>query len=100
MATYDTLSQYLAELEDNATRISRLKQARSLLEGQLIANAAGQELDSYEWDDGQSRIKTTIKDHSKILATINALDTIITRLENQSQGRVVKAVDAKSVTGL
>lgn len=101
MATiYETIKEYLMGDTDSQTKMDRYNSLQEALELQLVSNAAGQEFDSYELDDGQSKIKTVIKDYSKIIATIDAIEKLKERLFNNTVGNVVVLRDAKAVKSL
>lgn len=103
MTTYDDIICYLNDNTDFQDKITRYNNIIDALELQLLSNAAGQEHDYYELDDGQTRIKSVIKDFSKIERTITAVERLKQRCINQNIGRISRlerAIDIKTRNGI
>lgn len=98
--TYENIVEYLLACTNANDEYKAYCDLQKALRAQMIANAAGQELDSYELDDGQSKIKTTIKDFSKIVSTIDAIEVLKERIVNNNIGQVSVNRDVNAIISL
>lgn len=99
MITYTKASDYL----DTATTISdRIAKINSIIDALLVlaTTATDDQLyEEYELDDGQTKIKARYRGQKAIMAAIKGWENLKKYYLNQSNGRVIKALDSKNFTG-
>lgn len=100
MTTYADIKEYLMSSTSDQEKMDKYIALQDALFAQMEANITGQEVESYEIDDGQSKIKTVIKDFSKLVATYDSIEVLKERLFNNSIGGVIVLRDAKSIKSL
>ena len=96
---YDSFSAYLAETsDDKAARITRYKALRDALEiGAFAKSLDMADTYTYELNDGQTIIKTTLRSPEQVIKSIKAMDAMIARLETQINGRATSFIYPKNL---
>lgn len=97
MATiYDSWTNYVTSSSDMIERRTRLIAIRDQLEDTLLTAAEKGYVSQYEFNSGQSIVKTSYRNPTAILEAIHAIDIMIQRLENRiSKTTVVRLLPAK-----
>jgi len=98
MASYDTILNYIdcaQGVKDEIARINAIISA--LVDAELKVALEAGDTEEYSLDDGQTKIKTIIRDPLKIEKAIEALERRKNRLINANcLGRVIKLRDKDS----
>jgi 2C-methyl-D-erythritol 2,4-cyclodiphosphate synthase len=98
MAAYDTILNYLncsSSVQEEIARTDAIITA--LMDAQLNAAINSGDIDEYSLDDGQTKIRTVIRDPEKIMKAIEALERRKNHIINQNcLGRVIKLRDKDS----
>ncbi len=97
--TYDSAAIFIQTakcLEDKITKIDLIITA---LEDIAITGAGTDNLDEYELNDGQIKIKTSYRGVDAIAKSINEFERIRQRYVNRLNGRITRLVDGKNFQG-
>lgn len=98
MAAYDTILNYIdcsTGVNDEIARIDAIITA--LMDAELNSAINSGDIEEYSLDDGQTKVKTVIRDPEKITKSIAALERRKNHIINSNCiGRVVKLRDKDS----
>ena len=98
--TYDNIVDYLMACQAANDKYQRYCAIQDALELQMVASASGQQFDSYELDDGQSKVKATVKDFNKIVDMIQAIEVLKERIVNNNIGAVHVNRDLNAINSI
>ena len=93
IALYD----YIKNSQGNQDRYNRLIAIRTEMEGTLLRGAFNGEYDEYNLDDGQTKLKVIYRNQTEVVNAINAIDSLITKVQNRLIGRTFGLKDAKTI---
>lgn len=97
MATLTTIADYITCSSSDKERLERMAEVITLLETKAIQAVENADVQEYEMNDGQVKIKTSYNTLEQIARDINAFQSIYDRLFNRCFGtRIVSLRDAKS----
>lgn len=98
MATYDTILDYISCSTSVSEKIAKIDSIIEALEDAELSSALSSgDIEEYSLDDGQTKIKTVIRDSQSIEKAILALERRKNRILNANCiGRVVKLRDKDS----
>ena len=101
---YDSASIYIDSRSSDRAKIAAIN---SIIDKLLILAASAAEnpsgpviIDEYEINDGQSKIRTRYRSFDDIQKSITAFEKLKQIYVNRLNGRVMRAVDSKNMTGL
>lgn len=94
MAIYTDITVYIRCASDIRQKIARIDSIIELLEDSLLNNALDSGIEEYSLDDGQTKIKSVLRDPSAIEKAILALEKRKQRLINSCIGHRYGLMDA------
>ena len=90
--------EYIIDSTSIKQRYDRIVQIITALENQQIAAVTNSDVEEYEINDGQIKIRTLYRSASTIAKAIHDYEVILNRLEQQLAGtRIVALRDASSI---
>ena len=97
---YNSPKEYVAQSDCTiAQRIQRIYQTIAAYEAIELTAAGMADVSDYLINDGQSIVKTTLRDPESIGRAIRVLEKRAARLTQQIKGGVVQQVHATNLTG-
>jgi hypothetical protein len=100
MTVYDSASIYIDSRTTLRAKITAIDAIIAALEVSALKAAAGESIEEYWLDDGQTKIKTIRRTSEQIAKSILSFEQIKQRYVNQLNGRVFRLVDGKNFNNL
>lgn len=96
---YDKASIFIQEATCLKDKIARIDLVITALEDNALKAAENDNIQEYELNDGQVKIRTEYRGADAVAKSILAYEVIRQRYVNLLNGRVIRAVDSKNFTG-
>jgi hypothetical protein len=96
MVIYNSASIYIDSATSLRDKITRIDAIISALETTSLRAAAGEDVEEYWLDDGQTKIKTITRGLDKITASIQAFERLRQMYINRLNGRMVRLNDSRN----
>lgn len=100
---YSTAARYIDSRSSNQEKVTAINQIIDklmLLAAQSAENPSGQVvIDEYEINDGQSKIRTRYRSFADIEKSIMAFERLRQMYINRINGRLMRTVDSRNLTG-
>jgi hypothetical protein len=96
MVVYEAASDYIRTGKNNKEKIDKIEQVIAALEVVMLDAATKENIEEYDLNDGQTKIRATYKGVKSIMAAIMSLETLKNYYINKTVGRQVRLVDEKN----
>lgn len=97
MAVYNSEMEFVACSTTRQERIARLRQIIENLELMAIQSSLNSDVEEYQLDDGQVRIRTRYRNPEQISDAITKFERHLNKLINRCKGtRIIKLRDIRS----
>ncbi len=100
MVYYDSCSIFINSSTELQARITNIRLVMAALRAQRLAAALDPSManiQEYQLDDGQSKIKTVYRSLSEINTAMHVLERELQDCYNQLNGRITRNVDGKNI---
>lgn len=96
---YDSADIFIRDATSLQAKITRIDAIITALEDIALTGAANDNIQEYELNDGQVKIRTEYRGVDSIFKSIMGFERIRQMYVNQLNGRVIRLVDGKNFTG-
>jgi len=96
---YDSAAIFIQTATCLKDKIAKMDAIIEALEAVALTGAGTDNLDEYELNDGQIKIKTSYRGVNAIADSINQFERIRQRYVNRLNGRITRLVDGKNFQG-
>jgi predicted translin family RNA/ssDNA-binding protein len=96
MVVYNSASIYIESATSLRDKITRISAIITALEDTALRAAAGEDIEEYWLDDGQTKIKTVTRGLDKITASIQAFEKLKQMYVNRLNGRMIRLSDSRN----
>ncbi len=100
MVEYNTCAIFINSATEIQARITNIRLVQSALRAQRLAAALDPSManiQEYQLDDGQTKIKTIYRSLSEINTAMHVLERELQDCYNQANGRITRSVDSKNL---
>jgi hypothetical protein len=96
MASYSNITLYIESATNLKDQIARYDAIIAALETTALNSAGNIDIEEYQLDDGQTRIRNSFRDPNQIFKAIDNYSRLRQRAINKLNGSVVRLVDYNS----
>jgi hypothetical protein len=96
MVVYNAASEYIRTGTNNKEKIDKIEIVIEALELVMLEAADKDNIEEYELNDGQTKIRTVYRGVQSVMAAIMALEKLKMYYINRTVGRQVRLVDEKN----
>ncbi len=94
---YDSLQIYIESQTSLLAKIAAIDASITALQGSLLNGCVNADLQEYNFNDGQTIVRTIYRDVDKVINALKGLEYMRTIYQNKINGYCARATDAKNL---